>query len=170
MTIGREDVILVDENDNEIGTIEKIEAHEKSLLHRAFSVFVFNSKSQVLLQKRSESKYHSSGLWTNTCCGHPRPGELVMDAALRRLNEEMGFKCPIAHQFSFIYKTPFENGLTEYELDHVFFGRYEDFPEPNPLEASDWKYMDFEMVKSDAIKQPEQYTTWFKICLDKIHI
>lgn len=169
MYLGQEKVILVNEQDEVVGEMEKLEAHQKSLLHRAFSVFVFNSKNQLLLQKRDEKKYHSGGLWTNTCCGHPRPDEKTKAAAERRLKEEMGFTVALNKEFKFIYKAEFENGLTEHELDNVYFGKYEDFPEPNPLEVSDWKYMDWKRVLEDVKAYPEMYTVWFKICVDKIN-
>jgi len=168
MYLGQENVILVNELDEVVGEMEKLEAHQKSLLHRAFSVFVFNSKNQLLLQKRDDKKYHSGGLWTNTCCGHPRPGEKTRTAAERRLKEEMGFTVTLIKKFKFIYKAEFENGLTEYELDNVLFGKYNDFPEPNPTEVSDWKYMDWSKVLEDVDASPQSYTVWFKICLDKI--
>jgi len=126
--VAKELVVLVDENDNEIGVEEKINAHRKGLLHRAFSIFVFNSKNELLLQKRAADKYHSGGLWSNTCCSHPRPGENLKDAAHRRLQEEMGFDCSLREVFSFLYKKSFDNGLTEHELDHVFFGKFDGIP------------------------------------------
>jgi isopentenyl-diphosphate delta-isomerase len=165
----KENVILVDEQDIEIGTLEKIEAHQKALLHRAFSVFVFNTKGQILLQRRYEHKYHSGGLWTNTCCGHPRPGEYTKSAAERRLNEEMGFRIELNKEFDFIYQTKFGNGLTEHELDHVFYGKFNDAPKPNPQEVSDWKYVDWNALTDDIKNNPDQYTVWFKICVDRIN-
>jgi len=161
-------VILVDKNDKEIGIEEKIKAHQEGKLHRAFSVAVFNSESKLLLQKRAEGKYHSGGLWTNTCCSHPAPGEGTEEAAHRRLKEEMGFDCPLREAFSFIYKHKFDNGLTEYEFDHIFIGTFDHAPAPNPKEVSDWKWIDPEKLKQDIQKKPDQYTYWFKICVDKI--
>lgn len=162
-----EKVILVDEYDNALGEMEKLEAHQKGLLHRAFSVFIFNSKNQLLLQQRNPLKYHSGGLWTNTCCGHPRPNEDIDEAAERRLEEEMGFNCHINKEFTFLYKANFENGLTEHELDHVFIGYYEAEPEPNPDEVSNWKYVDFEQVLADIKQNPQKYTFWFKYALER---
>ena len=163
-----EEVILVDENDTEIGTMEKMLAHREARLHRAFSVFIFNAQKKMLLQQRNPLKYHSGGLWTNTCCGHPRPGENTRSAAERRLNEEMGIKAPLEEKFSFIYKAPFSNGLTENEFDHVFVGRFDSDPLINPEEVSDFKYMYLEEIKADIAKDPGKYTFWFKICMDKI--
>lgn len=164
-----DNVVLVDENDVAIGTIKKLEAHQKALLHRAFSVFVFNNKNELLLQKRNVAKYHSGGLWTNTCCGHPRPNEDTKSAAERRLFEEMGFKITITKKFDFIYQTEFDNGLAEHELDHVFFGVYDNNPKPDPLEVSDWKFVHIIDIMEDIKKFPQTYTFWFKICLDKIN-
>ncbi|CAM1364768.1 Isopentenyl-diphosphate Delta-isomerase 2 [Tenacibaculum litopenaei] len=159
----KEQVILVDEQDNPIGLMEKIEAHEKALLHRAFSVFVFNSKGELMLQQRAKEKYHSPLLWTNTCCSHQRSGESNIAAGKRRLHEEMGFSCELEEVFSFIYKAPFDNGLTEHELDHVMVGFYEEDPVVNPEEVASFKWMDLEAVKTDIEKNPDQYTAWFKI-------
>lgn len=163
-----EEVILVDENDIQTGTMEKIEAHKKALLHRAFSIFIFNSKGELLLQKRAVEKYHSPGLWTNACCSHPRPGETLHDAAQRRLYEEMGFTTSMEKIFSFTYKADFHNGLTEYEFDHVFYGTYDDKIVPNILEVCDFKYISMTEVLSSIELHPEQYTAWFKIALPKI--
>jgi isopentenyl-diphosphate delta-isomerase len=165
----KEKVILVDENDNELGLMEKMEAHEKGLLHRAFSVFVFNSNNELMLQQRAESKYHSGGLWTNTCCSHPREGELLEAAAHRRLMEEMGFDCELFHEFSFIYKAELDNGLTEHELDHVFFGFYNEMPTINKDEVSDWKFLSLNDIKSNMHNHPENYTEWFKIIFNRVH-
>ena len=159
----KEQVILVDEQDNPIGLMEKIEAHEKALLHRAFSVFVFNSKGELMLQQRAKEKYHSPLLWTNTCCSHQRSGESNIAAGKRRLHEEMGFSCELEEVFSFIYKAPFDNGLTEHELDHVMVGFYEEDPVVNPEEVASFKWMDLEAVKTDIEKNPDQFTAWFKI-------
>jgi isopentenyl-diphosphate delta-isomerase len=169
MTSFKENLILVNEADEAIGTMEKLEAHQKGLLHRAFSVFIFNSKNQLLLHQRNPKKYHSGGLWTNTCCGHPRPEEPTQNAAERRLFEEMGFTVPLQSEFSFIYKAKFSNQLTEYEFDHVFFGSFENEPTPNPDEVSDWKYVDWNNVVNDIDLNPEKYTVWFKICVEKIN-
>ncbi len=159
----KEQVILVDEQDNPIGLMEKIEAHEKALLHRAFSVFVFNNKGELMLQQRAKEKYHSPLLWTNTCCSHQRDGETNLEAGIRRLQEEMGFVCDLEEVFSFIYKAPFDNGLTEHELDHVLVGKFNDIPLINKEEVEAYKWMPLEDVKSDIEKKPEIYTEWFKI-------
>lgn len=163
-----EHVILVDENDQQIGLMEKMEAHEKGLLHRAFSVFIFNDENQLLLQQRAKDKYHSGGLWTNTCCSHPREGESLLDAGKRRLHEEMGFSCPIETVFSFIYKAELDNNLIEHELDHVLIGNYNEAPKPNPDEVMDWKYVDLEWVVEDIKANPENYTAWFRIVFDNV--
>lgn len=164
-----EKVILVNEFDEQIGLMAKMEAHEKALLHRAFSVFVFNSKNELMLQQRALSKYHSPGLWTNTCCSHQRDGESNLDAGKRRLDEEMGFVTTLEEKTSFIYKAPFDNGLTEHELDHIMVGHYEGAPNINKDEVEDWKWMSLEAVRADIIAQPELYTAWFKIIFDKFY-
>ncbi len=163
-----EKVILVDRNDQEIGTMGKLQAHQEGALHRAISIFIFNINGELLLQQRAAEKYHSPLLWTNTCCTHPRKGELLKDAALRRLEEEMGMTCALTWKYSFIYRVEMENGLTENELDHVFFGISDVAPVPNPAEVAGWKYMSMENVKLAIAESPEQYTAWFKIMLDKI--
>ena len=163
-----ERVILVDQEDNELGTEEKMKAHEQALLHRAFSIFIFNSKGELLLQKRAEGKYHCPGLWTNTCCSHPRPGESLEEAVQRKLKQEMGFTTPLKEAFTFIYKVSFENGLTEHELDHVFLGTFDGNPEPNPEEVGEWKWISPEKLKEDVQEHPEKYTHWFKTSLDKV--
>ncbi|AZJ36138.1 isopentenyl-diphosphate Delta-isomerase [Tenacibaculum singaporense] len=159
----KEQVILVDQQDNPIGLMEKIEAHEKALLHRAFSVFVFNDKNELMLQQRAAEKYHSPLLWTNTCCSHQRDGETNVEAGKRRLQEEMGFSCELEEVFSFIYKAPFDNGLTEHEYDHVMIGRFNDEPIVNTDEVASYKWMPLEEVKNDIEEHPEKYTAWFKI-------
>ncbi|MBN2422809.1 isopentenyl-diphosphate Delta-isomerase [Candidatus Woesearchaeota archaeon] len=159
-------VILVDEHDNEIGSEEKLAAHKKAELHRAFSVCVFNSKKELLIQQRSESKYHSPGLWSNTCCSHPQPGEEVIEAAHRRLKQEFGFDCGLKELFTFIYKKDFNNGLFEHELDHVLTGKSDGVPEPNPDEIMEWKWINPEELKKDMIKNPDKYTYWFRFLLD----
>ncbi len=159
----KEQVILVDEQDNPVGMMEKIEAHEKALLHRAFSVFVFNKKGELMLQQRAKEKYHSPLLWTNTCCSHQREGESNIEAGKRRLQEEMGFSCELEEVFSFIYKAPFDNGLTEHELDHVMVGKYEADPAINGEEVEAFKWMPLNEVKEDIENKPELYTEWFKI-------
>lgn len=163
----REEVILVDQDDQEIGTAEKMYAHQQGLLHRAFSIFVINSQGQLLLQKRATAKYHSGGLWTNTCCSHPRPDESIIAAGDRRLAEEMGFTCELTEVFSFIYNSPLDHGLIEHEYDHVLLGKFDGEPSPNPLEAEAWQWIDLGKLKSEIITHPELYTFWLKACLDK---
>lgn len=163
-----EQVILVDEDDVSTGQMGKMEAHEKGLLHRAFSVFIFNSKNELLLQQRALSKYHSGGLWTNTCCSHPRLGETNMQAAKRRLNEEMGMDCELNYLFKFTYKATFEDGLTEHEVDHVFFGASDELPSINKEEVETFKYVDLEALARDIKINPGIYTPWLRICLDKV--
>ncbi len=164
-----EQVILVDKNDKKIGLMGKQEAHEKALLHRAFSVFVFNNKKELMLQQRAFGKYHSPGLWANTCCSHQRDGESSVDAGKRRLEEEMGFTTELKETTSFIYKAPFDNGLTEHELDHILVGRFEGEPVINLEEVADWKWMEMERVKTDIKANPSLYTEWFKIIFDKFY-
>ena len=161
-------LILVDDHDNEIGFLDKLSVHQNGLLHRAFSVFIFNSKGELLLQQRSEEKYHSAGLWSNTCCSHPRSGENIIDAVNRRLKEEMGIECTTQFQFSFIYKFQFDNGLTEHELDHVYFGQSDDIPDPDPREIKDWKYLSLENLKEEIDLNPQKFSAWLKICLPKV--
>jgi isopentenyl-diphosphate delta-isomerase len=164
-----EKVILVNENDEQIGLMEKLEAHEKAILHRAFSVFILNSKNEIMLQQRALQKYHSPLLWTNTCCSHQREGETNIQAGSRRLFEEMGFETPLKELFHFIYKAPFDNGLTEHELDHVMIGYYNQAPKINPEEVENWKWMAIEDVKKDMQNQPAIYTVWFKIIFDEFY-
>ncbi|WP_194850951.1 isopentenyl-diphosphate Delta-isomerase [Nonlabens antarcticus] len=164
-----EKVILVNEKDEQIGLMEKIEAHKKALLHRAFSVFVVNDKNEIMLQQRALEKYHSPGLWTNTCCSHQREGETNIEAGKRRLMEEMGFKTDLKELFHFIYIAPFDNGLTEHEFDHVMVGSYNGEPDLNPHEVAAWKWMTAIEIKNDMERQPEIYTEWFKIIFDKYY-
>lgn len=164
-----EQVILVNEYDEQIGLMPKMEAHEKAVLHRAFSVFVFNTKNELMLQQRAAHKYHSPLLWTNTCCSHQRDGESNIEAGTRRLLEEMGFTTDLKETTSFIYKAPFDNGLTEHELDHIMLGYYENEPIINKQEVEDWKWMPLEDVKHDINVHPEQYTAWFKIIFEKFY-
>ena len=159
----REEVILVDENDHEIGVMEKMEAHRKGTLHRAFSVFLFNGKNEYLLHQRTHDKYHSAGLWTNTCCSHPRPNEQLLDGAHRRLREEMGIECELKKMFQFTYHADVGNGLAEHEVDHVFYGFYDAVPRPNAEEVQDWKWMNEEELKAQLSHHPENFTTWFRI-------
>ncbi len=158
-----EQVILVNENDEQLGLMPKMEAHEKARLHRAFSVFVFNDNGELLLQQRAADKYHSPTLWTNTCCSHQRDGESNIEAGKRRLQEEMGFVCDLKEVFWFVYKAPFDNGLTEHELDHVMVGYFNGYPEINKDEVESYKWMTLEDVKIDIKNHPEYYTEWFKI-------
>lgn len=162
------EVILVNENDESVGTMEKIAAHRKALLHRAFSVFIFNRKGEMLLQQRASNKYHSPNLWTNACCSHPMPGEETIDAAHRRLMEEMGFDTELDHAFSFIYKTPFDNGLTEHELDHVFIGHYDGTINPDETEVRDFTFMKMEAIKQSMDIHNHKYTSWFTIAFPKL--
>ncbi|PKP17573.1 MAG: isopentenyl-diphosphate delta-isomerase [Bacteroidetes bacterium HGW-Bacteroidetes-23] len=164
-----EKVILVNENDEPIGLMEKLEAHEKAVLHRAFSVFILNDKNEVMLQQRAHHKYHSPLLWTNTCCSHQREGESNIEAGTRRLQEEMGFTAELKELFHFIYKAPFDNGLTEHELDHVMIGYYSEEPKINPDEVESWKWMSIEAIKDDIQTQSENYTVWFKIIFDEFY-
>ena len=164
-----ENVILVNENDEQIGLMPKLEAHEKAVLHRAFSVFVLNSKNEIMLQQRALQKYHSPLLWTNTCCSHQREGENNIQAGSRRLFEEMGFETELKELFHFIYKAPFDNGLTEHELDHVMIGYYNDEPKINQDEVENWKWMSIENVQKDMQLHPEIYTVWFKIIFDEFY-
>ncbi|MBS1556793.1 MAG: isopentenyl-diphosphate Delta-isomerase [Bacteroidetes bacterium] len=157
------EVILVDSEDNAIGTMEKMEAHEKGLLHRAFSVLIFNSKGQMLLQKRARSKYHSGGLWTNTCCSHPAPNESVAEAAKRRLKEEMGIDAEPKFDYKFTYKTPLDQNLVEHEVDHVFTATFDGKPVINTSEVEDWKFVDVNELLVDISSNPQRYTEWFKL-------
>jgi isopentenyl-diphosphate delta-isomerase len=161
-------VVLVDEFDNEIGCMEKMEAHRSESLHRAFSVFLFDSKGRMLLQQRAMNKYHSPGLWTNTCCSHPMPGESVQAAANRRLMEEMGIQTSLTMAFNFIYKAKLDQGLTEHELDYVLIGKFDGEVYPNSLEVSDYLYEEIEQIKEHLKNKPEQYTVWFKIAFSKV--
>jgi isopentenyl-diphosphate Delta-isomerase len=161
-------LILVDENDVPIGTIEKMEAHQRALLHRAFSVFIFNSKGEMLLQQRAINKYHSGGLWTNACCSHPYEGQEIKWAAEKRLQEEMGFSASLSKAFSFIYKAVFDNGLTEHEYDHVFIGIYEGNIVPDKAEVADYCFMTMDAIENALQSHPQKYTAWFKIAFEKL--
>lgn len=160
--------MIVNTSGRTIGTMDKMAAHKSGMLHRAFSVFVFNSKGQLLLQQRAFDKYHSGGLWTNTCCSHPKLGEFTLDAAHRRLQEEMGMDCELTELFQFSYRHEFENGLIENEYDHVFMGVSDELPLPNPAEVAGFKYMDTDLLLFELFEQPDQYTAWFKICLEQL--
>jgi isopentenyl-diphosphate delta-isomerase len=162
----KEYVILVDQHDTELGVMEKMEAHVKGVLHRAFSVLVFNSKGELLIQQRAAGKYHSAGLWTNTCCSHPRAGESVEEAAKRRLREEMGLELQPERAFSFIYRIDLDGGLIENELDHVLIATSDNEPSLNPEEAQDWKYISLPDLKKRMVTHPEEFTHWFKIIVN----
>jgi len=162
-----EKVILVNKKDEVVGVEEKMKAHRKGRLHRAFSIILFNKKGEVLIQKRAKSKYHSPGLWTNTCCSHPRPNESLKEATKRRLKEEMGIKTDLKKAFSFIYKAKLGN-LVEYEFDHVFLGRFDGEPKPNKKEVENWKWIKLADLGTNIKKNPQKYTPWFKIIFKKI--
>jgi isopentenyl-diphosphate delta-isomerase len=161
-------VVLVDEQDNAIGTMEKQQAHVEGVLHRAFSIFIFNSEKELLLQKRASSKYHCGGLWTNACCSHPRENENTQDAANRRLEEEMGMQCSLTPIFTFVYKAGFENGLTEHEFDHVFFGESNQTPKINTEEVEAYRYISMDVLQQEIKEFPEKFTPWFIIALDRV--
>lgn len=159
---------MVDQNDVPLGTIDKMEAHQKALLHRAFSVFIFNSKGQMLLQQRAKNKYHSAGLWTNACCSHPYQEQDTLAAAEKRLQEEMGFTTSLTKTFEFVYKASFDNGLTEYEYDHVFTGKYDGEIVPDKSEVESFCFMDMDEIKTSIAAHPNKYTAWFKIAFPKL--
>lgn len=163
-----QEVILVNERDEQTGTMGKMAAHRQANLHRAFSVFIFNRKGEMLIQQRALTKYHSGGLWTNACCSHPMPGETVEAAAVRRLREELGFETPLTKAFSFIYQAEFDNGLTEYEFDHVFIGQYEGAIKADPEEVADFAYKTVEEIRQTMEDHPHVYTEWFKIALPRL--
>lgn len=163
-----EQVILVDENDRQIGLMEKQAAHVNPHLHRAFSIFIFNSKGELLMQQRALSKYHSPGLWTNTCCSHPRDGETLTEATSRRLMEEMGMTCEMHEVYTFIYKAPVGQGLTEHEFDHVWIGRSDETPQINREEVESWKYVSLSDLKVNIQLHPDLYTEWFKITFEEM--
>ena len=158
-------VVLVDEQDREVGVMEKMEAHQKGLLHRAFSVFIYNSKGEMLLQQRALDKYHSGGLWTNACCSHPRPGESVIDAGHRRLMEEMGFSVRLTKVFDFVYRAPMDHGLEEHEFDHVLVGIYDGKVFPDPAEVGGYCFLPLEEIAASVAAHPGRYTEWFKLAL-----
>ncbi len=163
-----EKVILVNEQDEPIGLMEKMEAHEKGLLHRAFSVFIFNDNNELLLQRRALSKYHSGGLWSNSCCSHPRENESVLEAGKRRLTEELGFTVDLEESFSFIYKAKLDNELTEHELDYVLIGKYNELPEGNPEEVDGVKFVSLDWLENDIEENPDNYTVWFRVIFDRV--
>ncbi len=164
-----EKVILVDKDDNQTGLMPKMEAHVKGLLHRAFSVIIFNSKGEILLQKRASTKYHTPNLWSNTCCSHQREGEDNLSAGKRRLNEEMGFVTNLQNFSSFVYRVVFSNGLIEHENDHIMLGVFDGVPKPNPNEVDEWKWIDIDVLVQDIKINPDQYTAWFKIIMNNYH-
>lgn len=162
-----EHVILVDTNDTPIGTMEKMEAHQRGLLHRAFSILLFNSNGEILLQKRASTKYHSGGLWTNTCCSHPLPGESIEEAVQRKLYQEMGIRhLTLDFAYKFIYKAELGKGLTEHECDYVFIGQFDGIPVVNPDEVEDWKYQSLQSIRKEVHEHPDRFSSWFKLILD----
>ena len=163
------ELILVNEVDQEIGYGEKLSVHQNAQLHRAFSIFVVNDQDQLMLQKRAYSKYHSGGLWTNTCCSHPLKGEEQDQTVHNRLLDEMGFDCELTKLFHFIYKAELDKGLTEHELDYVYFGRYNHEPKLNPEEACDWKWMDLDELRTDLLQNPDQYTFWINDAFERFY-
>ena len=165
-----EHVIIVDEKDNQIGIGEKLETHRLAKLHRAFSIFIFNSKGHMMLQKRAITKYHGGGLWTNACCGHPRPNEDLMAAMKRRLREEMGFECKLEKMFDYIYKVPLDKGMNEHEFLHVYKGVYDGVPKLTPEEADGWKWSSLQDLREDVKSDPEIYTPWFKLSIERINL
>lgn len=169
-TIQRNQVILVDEHDRDLGVEDKLRAHQNGgQLHRAFSIFIFNSRGELLLQQRAQTKYHFPGLWTNTCCSHPVPGSALLDDAAQRLREEMGFITPLKRLFTFIYKaTDPHSGLTEHELDHVLLGFHDQDPDPNPAEAADFRWSSPQSIAGSLVTHPQQYTPWFYIAFSQM--
>src|SRR5690554_3563304 len=163
---GTRDVVLVDKNDQVLGTMEKLKAHEEGRLHRAFSVLIFNDKNEMLIHQRAHDKYHCGGMWTNACCSHPRLNETPKEAAVRRLKEEMGFTTQLTYLGQFIYKAEFKNGLIENELDHVFVGWYNGIPVPNPEEVEDYRYIRIEDLKEEIKNKPQKHTVWFKMIVE----
>ncbi len=164
----KQEVILVDINDRETGRMEKLEAHRKGILHRAFSVFIFNNGGDMLIHQRADGKYHGGGLWTNACCSHPLPGETLEEAVYRRLGQEMGLTCRVRKAFDFIYRAEVENGLIEHELDHVFVGVTDAVPQPDKEEVQDWKWADPAKILDDIRIHPENYTVWFAMTLQRV--
>ncbi|TDS17418.1 isopentenyl-diphosphate Delta-isomerase [Sphingobacterium paludis] len=161
----RDSVILVNENDVAEGEMEKMEAHTRGCLHRAFSIFILNARGEMLIHKRASTKYHGGGLWTNACCSHPQPGDNLLESALERLDYEMGMRCELKEMFSFIYKGEVENGLIEHEFDHVFFGYFEGLPQPNGAEVSDYQWIDVQALKRWVAQSPDAFTIWFRQAL-----
>jgi isopentenyl-diphosphate delta-isomerase len=163
-----EQVILVDTDDREIGSMEKMQAHRLGKLHRAFSILVFNSKGELMLQKRAKTKYHSGGLWTNTCCSHPKPGEPIQQTMRRKLRQEMGIEVDLRFRFKFIYKVDLENNLIEHEIDHVFVGTYDGPPVLNKHEAEDWRFDSMSKIRGEINREPDNFTAWFKKIVDML--
>lgn len=163
-----EQVILVDEQDRAIGTMGKLAAHREGLLHRAISVFIFDDQGRLLLQQRAAHKYHTANLWTNTCCSHPMPGENALDAAHRRLREEMGMEADLSFAFAFQYRAAFDNGLTEHEVDHVFIGHSSHSPIPNPAEVADYRWLHQSDIEQRIHVKPDAYTAWFKLIYQRV--
>jgi isopentenyl-diphosphate delta-isomerase len=165
-----EQVVLINANDEEVGTMEKLQAHREGLLHRAFSVLILNDAGEMLIHQRALGKYHSAGAWSNACCGHPRPGETTQAAAERRLQEEMGFTVPLKKLYHFTYKTDLGNGLSEHEFDHVFLGVYNNAPLPNPTEVADWRYVSIDRLLQELNMKPEQFSFWFRLIMTEFPI
>lgn len=161
-------IILVDDSDRVLGTMDKLQAHVTGKLHRAFSIFIFNSKGELLMQQRAFDKYHSGGKWSNTCCSHPSPGEQTIDGAHRRLWEEMGLQCNLRYGFPFIYRAEFTNGLIEHEYDHVFFGVSDELPAPDPREVAAYQYINVDALLERLDSEPGDYSEWLKVCFDKV--
>lgn len=168
--MNEQDIILVNDTDEAVGTMEKMEAHRKGELHRAFSIFIFNSNGEMLLQQRSLHKYHSGGLWTNACCSHPHPGEDLEAATRRRLQYEMGIETGITKLFDFIYAADLENGLKEYEFDHVFAGEYDGEINPNPEEVMNYCYRSMDEIRDELVKLPKKFTVWFHVAFPKVEL
>ena len=164
----KQQVVLVDKNNRKIGVEEKIKAHKEGKLHRAFSIFIFNSRGELLIQQRAKTKYHSGGLWSNTVCSHPKPNETYLQTAHRRLKEEMGFDCKLKRLFCFIYNTGFQNGLIENEYDCVFIGKFDGKPKPNLKEVMNYRWISLKQLKQDILKNPNKYSVWLKIALNRI--
>ncbi len=161
-------VILVDQHDQMVGTMEKMQAHQEGLLHRAFSIFVFNAQGELLIQKRAPVKYHTGSLWSNTCCSHPKPNETIEETLQFKLQQEMGFQCPLKRAFAITYRAELGNGLIENELDHIYFGAFNENPEPNPEEVCDWKYIALPDLTKEMAQHPDHFTPWFKLLLNPI--
>jgi len=162
------DVVLVDAQDRAVGSGEKLDVHRRGALHRAFSIFLFNARGEQLLQRRAHRKYHSGGLWTNACCGHPRPGEATAAAAARRLGEELGIEVTLSEAFAFTYRAELEHGLVEHEYDHVFLGRFDGEPRPDPTEVEAWRWLAADALRGELAAQPQGFTAWFRICAERV--